>query len=207
MTFDLQKFGAPLGIAAAVIAIWYYLRGGSGVTQAIVNNPATNVPGTNPPALPGLTQQLYTIGQGGGVGGPPQAQPSIDNNIAAAKNPTSPNPTAPSYTIPAYLTYNFSPQFALSKLPAMVAMSDSAMAGKKSGCGCGGSCGGGCSEKQSCVSECDQINARYPDGRGSCFARKPPVAFARMQAANIGGYLNVTESIVPTAPILYTANG
>lgn len=207
MKFDLEKFGTPLAIVAAILAIWYYLRGGSGVTQAIVNNPATNVPGVGTP-VPGLTQVLYSPQQGGGVGGPPQAAPSIANTVAAANNPMSPNPTAPDYTIPAIYTYNFSPQFALSKLPLMVAMSDGAMAKKPGRCGCGGSSGGcgDCSQNQSCTSKCDQINARFPDGRGTCLTTKPPKAYAQKMFNNLVGYASY-DPTPPVPPFLGVANG
>lgn len=207
MQLNLDKIGAPLAIAASIVGIWVYLRQKSSPTQAIVNNPATNVPGVGVP-IPGLTQVLFAPTQGGGVGGPPQAVPSTQNTIAASQDPTNPNPAAPPSTIPAYLTYNFSPQFAFSKLPLLAAMSDSHMNGTpKKGCGCGGSCGGsgggGCS---TCVSRCDQINARFPDGRGGCFSKSVNPKYVQATQNNIAGYL-VSESIVPTAPYLGVANG
>ena len=215
MKFDLDKVGAPLAIAASVVGIWVYLRNKSGGTQGIVNNPATNVPGTTT-YLPGLTQVLFSTGQGaGGAGGPKQAVPSIAANVAAAANPTSASPAAPQIQVPpAYLTYNYGPQFAFSKLPVLMAMGDSHMAtlpagiqsGKKSGgCGCagGGGCGGGC---QSCVSKCDQINARFPDGRGGCFSRTVSPTYVNAMATNINGY-SLSESIIPTAPMLGLSGG
>ncbi len=212
MKFDLDKIGAPLAIAASVVGIWVYLRNKSGPTQAIVNNPATNIPGIQT-QLPGLTQVLFSPGQGaGGVGGPPQARPSIANNIAAAANPTSPNPTAPQSSIPALYTYNYGPQFAFSKLPQaqLMKMADSHMMGGghhggKGGCGCGGSCGGG-GGCQTCVTRCDQINARFPDGRGGCFSKTVNPSYVQQMATNIGFYA-ATENIVPTAPYLGNANG
>jgi hypothetical protein len=201
MKFDLNQVGAPLAIGASVIGIWVYLRAKSAPTQALVNNPATNIPGIQT-QLPGLTQVLFEPALGGGVGGPPQAVPSIANNIAAAANPTSPNPTAPQSSIPALYTYNYGPNFAFSKLPAaqqLMTMGDSYMHGKPGGCGCGGGC-------SSCVSKCDQINARFPDGRGGCFSKTVNPVFVNKTATNISFYL-ASENIVPSAPYLGIANG
>jgi hypothetical protein len=201
MKFDLQKFGAPLGIAAAILAIWVYLRGKSNPTQAIVNNPATSVHGVGTP-IPGLSQVLFQPGYGGGVGGPPQAQPGIVNTIAASANPISPTANAPVVQIPGYLTYNFGPQFAFSKLPVAQYMADQQMMAKPGGgCGCGGSCGDTKSCNTSCVSSCDVNNLRYPDGRGGCLTGKVSQSLIQKTSFNLAGYA-ASESIVPTAPIL-----
>ena len=197
--FDLGKFGAPLAIFAAIIAIWYYLSGRNQPTQAIVNNPATNVPGVGQ-QLPGLTQVLYQPGYGGGVGGPPQPAPSIAATVAAGNNPTSTTGAAPQNTIPSYLTYNFGPEFAFSKLPMAAYMADQEMMKGPGGCGCKGSCGGGCNT--SCVPNCDLTNSRFPDGRGGCLTSKPPLKLARKVSKNLAAY-TVFDSIVQRNQVSY----
>jgi hypothetical protein len=194
--FDLGKFGTPLAIFAGILAIWVYLRGKSGTTQAIVNSPATNVPGVGAPNLPGLTQVLFQPGMGGGVGGPPQAVPSIQNVVDASNRPWDPNPGAPNFVIPSYLTYNYGPSFAFSKLPVAEMMAEKRGALSK-GCGCGGSCGG-CNTD--CVSNCDLLNARYPDGRGGCLATAVKTGYVDRAAANIAGYA-VNDTVIMPPPL------
>jgi len=192
---NVERFFFPVMIFAAIVTIWVYLRGKSGGTQAIVNNPATNVPGTTT-QLPGLTQVLYTPGTGGGSGGPPQSVPSIASNAVAANAPTQAAPSTSFSTAPSYLTYNFGPDFAFSKIPvadAMLMQQQAAAAGGSKSCGCGGGC------SKSCVS-CDASNSRYPDGRGSCLAKKVSPALVNRTAQNIQSFL------VGAASIPYAAN-
>lgn len=189
---NVERFFFPVMIFAAIVTIWVYLRGKAGATQAIVNSPATNIPGVGQ-QIPGLTQVLFAPAMGGGSGGPPQATPSIAANITAARDPLSVNPGAtPISYPPSYLTYNYGPQFAFSKLPLVDPMVSAAI--KSGSCGCGGKC----DSCKSCVSPCDQANARYPDGRGTCLGKKVSPLLVSKTLANVGTFL-ASASIQPYA--------
>lgn len=192
MAFKAEQVGYPLMIGAAVLGIWYALKGNT--TPATVTATAPYASGV--PTAPATQVSL----------GNPQVQNGIEYIVLATQNPYSATPgiSTPTDTPgnstptiqgpPGYLTFNLPPNFA-PKANVGGGASGNGL-GKGGGCGCGGSCGGGGAAKSSCQS----CPAAYADGNGSCLtsaSKAVPAKVLQMSLANMAsaGWPHAFESI------------
>lgn len=188
MAFKVEQVGYPVMIGAAVLGIWYALRGNGSPATVTATAPYSS----GVPASPGTQVSL----------GNPQLQNGIDYIVLATQNPYSATPgiSTPTDTPgnstpsvagpPGYLTFNLPPSMAPKASGVGSPGASGNGLGKGGGCGCSGGGGGGC---QSCP-------AAYSDGSGACLtsaSKAVPAKVLQMSLANMAsaGWPHAFESI------------
>jgi len=162
---NIERFGYPLIVVAAVASIWYALRrrdtfnpaspvaldhtdasGGFGLPPQYLADPATLA--LSPEYIAATTADPYNPGNG--VGSSPYANSTGD--LSANTQGTA----------------SLRPLLQLYQTGSMDGISNGYVS---PGSKCGG-CSGGCGCKPKCKTDC-ATNVRFTDGRGTCMAQEP----------------------------------
>jgi hypothetical protein len=161
---DVQKYFFPLGVLAAVLAVYAVFRktGSNANTIATYPNPSSSgvgLPVSDPSQTQGTVAPVsYNV----------PTTTLAPSPIVVLQQPSNPSPQTPASQTPAnqtpaYLTFNFGPQSDLNKTPLSNSQLSEAQptnpgqsSAASSGCGCGGSCSGACNQANS-----------FPDGNGT----------------------------------------
>lgn len=206
-----ERIALPLTIAASVIAIWVYLRGGNGSTTLVTQTPSSGGNLASLPAVAPLTETLYYPQSdneyaGNGIGtNPTYNQAAVQNplvNVPIAINLQT-DPTIGYATLPPALFYNLPPWkngpmsdfYSANNLPSDGGLNAPSNSDAPAGCGCGASSAPKCGAQR-------QSN-KMLDGSTVCFA---PLSYSALQgqvipnpAVTIAGY-SVESQLVNSNP-------